>query len=139
MRDNLNNSVCCIRLDGLALRLPDGAKKALGYAEFLKTPNFLFYVQSFQDIVEKLQPLSLEFQKEELRVCHVPSKVEETKAMVDVLYDVSGEIYSCLLQGLKDDGNDRYLVYQDKVLKKPTGRRAPDINNTSGKVSRMFF
>ena len=30
----------------------------LGYAEFLKTPNFLLYLHFFQDIVERLQPLS---------------------------------------------------------------------------------
>ena len=58
--------------------------------------------------------------------------------MLDVLYDDPGEAYSYLLQGLKDDSNDKYLVYQGVILKKPTGRKTPDINNTSG-VSRTFF
>ena len=68
--------------------------------------NFLGHLTSycicifFEDIVEKLQPLSLEFQKEVLLVCHIPKKVEEARAMVDVLYDVPEEAYSRLLQGL---------------------------------------
>ena len=72
----------------------------LGYAEFLKTPNFLLYLHFFQDIVERLQPLSFEFQKEVLLVCHIPKNVEEARAMFDVLCDVPGEAYSHLLQGL---------------------------------------
>ena len=51
--------------------------------------------------------------------------------MLDVLYDDPGEAYSYLLQGLKDDSNDKYLVYQGVILKKPTGRKTPDINNMS--------
>ena len=96
------------------------------------------YLHFFQGILEKLQPLSLEFQKEELLVCQVPRKNEETKALVDVLYDVPGEAYSRLLQGLKDDVNDRYLVYQDTVPKKSTGRRAPDTDNTSEGFQEHF-
>lgn len=58
--------------------------------------------------------------------------------MVDVLYDDPGEAYSYLLQGLKDDFNDKYLVYQGVILKKSTGRKTPDINNTS-EVFREHF
>lgn len=68
------------------------AKKALGYAKFLKTPYLLFYQHFFQCIVLKLGPLSLELQNEELLVCHVPNKVEETKAIINVLHDVPGDI-----------------------------------------------
>lgn len=48
--------------------------------------------------------------------------------MGNVLFDVPREAYSRLLQGLKDGINDRYLVYQDRVLIKPTGRRTLDIS-----------
>lgn len=48
------------------------------------------------------------------------------------------EAYSRLLQGLKDDVNDTYLLYQDVVLKKPTGRRVPDIDNTSEGFQEHF-
>ena len=48
--------------------------------------------------------------------------------MGGVLHDVPREANSRLLQGLKDDVNDRYLVYQDRVLIKPTGRKTPDIS-----------
>ena len=106
------------------------ALKAKGYAEFLKTPNFLFYLHFFQDIVEKLRPLSLQFQSDDLLVSHVPSKIEETKARIDVLHDSPGEAYTRLLDGLSSDVNDGYLVYKEVILKKPSGRRSLDVENT---------
>ena len=35
----------------------DTAKKARGYADFLKQPKFLFYLHFFQDLVEVLRPI----------------------------------------------------------------------------------
>ena len=114
------------------------SEKALGYVEFLKTPEFLFYLHFLQDVVGVLRPLSLAFQKDDLLICHVPSKVEETKSLIDILIDVPGDAYSYLLNELTDDVNEGHIVYKGTVLKKPTGRRARQIENTSQSFKEHF-
>ena len=54
-----NYKVMVYDLESKSYGTTETAKKAKGYVEFLKTPNFLFYLHFFQDIVEKLHPLSL--------------------------------------------------------------------------------
>ena len=63
-------------------------------------------------------------------MCHVPRKLEETKAVIDVLHNAPGEAYTRLSKGLSNDVNEGYVIYKEVVMKKPTGRRAPDIENT---------
>ena len=126
-----NYKVLVFDLESKSYGTSETAQKAKGYAEFLKTPNFLFYLHFFQDIVEKLRPLSLQFQRNDLLVCHVPRKIEETKAVVDVLQDVPGDAYNRLLKGISNDVNEGYMVYKEVTLKMPRGRRAPDVENTS--------
>ena len=48
------------------------AKKALGYAQFMKNPKFLFYLHFLQDLVGILKPISLKFQQEDFLCCQVP-------------------------------------------------------------------
>ena len=86
------------------------AQKAKDYAEFLKTPT--------------LRPLSLQFQTNDLLVCHVPRKVEDA--------------YNGLLKGTSNDIKERYMVYKVVTLKIPTGRRAPDVKNTSASFQMHF-
>ena len=83
------------------------AKKAFGYVDFIKTPRFVFHFTFLQDVVDKLRPLSLEFQKDELLVCHIPSKLSELNL---------------------NDNNE--LLYKDTVLEKRVGRRAPEIEHS---------
>ena len=74
-----------------------------------------------QDVVGVLCPLSLAFQKDNLLISHVPSKVEETKSLINILIDVPGDAYNCLLNELTDDVNEGHIVYKGTVLKKPIG------------------
>ena len=76
-----NYKVMVYDLESKSYGTTETAKKAKGYVEFLKTPNFLFYLHFFQDIIEKLRPFPLQFQRDDLLVCHVPRKLEETKAV----------------------------------------------------------
>ena len=107
------------------------SKKALRYVEFLKALEFLFYFHFLQDMVGVLRPVSLAFQKHDLLICHVPSKVEETKSLIDILIDVPGDAYNRLLNEVTDHVNEGHIVYKGTVLKKPTGSRAREIENTS--------
>ena len=72
-----------------------------------------------QDVFDKLQPLSLEFQKDELLVCHIRSKVEQTKSVIDALHDVPVPALTRMLNEL--NLNDNEFIYKD--------------NETSGKKS----
>ena len=47
----------------------------------------------------------------------MPREVEETKAIIDVLHDVSGDPYSSLLKELKYDIKEGYLVNKNVILK----------------------
>ena len=101
----LNYKVLVFDLESKSYGDGDTAKKALGYVNFLKTPKFLFYVHFLQDLVDKLRPLSLEFQKSELLACHVPRKLEETKAVIDAMCDTPGEALVRLINGMGTDEN----------------------------------
>ena len=61
--------------------------KTCGYVDFIKTPKFIFYLTFFQD-VDKLQPLLLEFQNNELLFCYIPGKVKRGKSVIDTLCGV---------------------------------------------------
>ena len=74
-----------------------------------KLQSTSFGLHFFQDIVEKLRPFSLHFQ----RNLHVPGKFEETKAAVDVLQDVSGDAYNRLLMEISNDVKEGYMVYKE--------------------------
>ena len=68
----------------------------------------------------------------------MPSKVEETKSLIDILIDVPGDAYNRLLNELTDDVNEGHVVYKGTVLKKPTGRRAREIENASQSFKEHF-
>ena len=53
------------------------AKKALGYAQFMKNPKFLFYLHFLQDLVGTLKPISLKFQQEYFLCRQVPRVISE--------------------------------------------------------------
>ena len=91
-----------------------------------------------KDVVGVLRPLSLAFQKDDLLLCHVPSKVEETKSLINILIDVTGDSYNRLLNELADDVNEGHIFYNGTVLKRSTGRRAREIENTSQSFKEHF-
>ena len=68
----------------------------------------------------------------------MPSKVEETKSLIDILIDVPGDAYNPLLNELTEDVSEGRIVYKGTVLKKPTGRRAREIENTSQSFKEYF-
>ena len=133
-----NYKILIYDLENKSYGSSETSKKALGYVEFSKTPEFFFYLHFLQDVVGVLRPLSLAFQKDDLSICHVPSKVEETKSLTDILIDVPGDAYNRLLNELTDDVNEGHIVYKGTVLKKPTGSRAREIEDTSQSFKEHF-
>ena len=84
-----------------------------------------------QDVVDKLQPLSLEFQNDELLVCHVPSKVKQTKSVIDALHNLPGLALIGMLSELNmNDKNE--LIYKDTGIEKQVERRAFKIEHSPG-------
>ena len=82
----------------------------MGYVNFIKTPKFIFYLHFIQDLVNSIRFLSLEFQKSDLLACHVPRKLEETKARVDSLCETPGDAQNRLYEALSinENGEDRH-------------------------------
>ena len=81
-----------------------------------------------QDLVDKLQPLSLEFQKDKLPVCHMPRKVEQTKSVIDALHDVPRPALTCILRELNLNDNNE-LIFKDAVFEKQVGWGALEIEH----------
>ena len=60
----------------------DGAKKSLGYLEFLKQTKFLIYLGFFLDLVNSLSKLSELFQANMLLICEIRRCTEEKAAAI---------------------------------------------------------
>ena len=81
------------------------AKKALGYAQFMKNPKFLFYLYFLQDLVGTLKPISLKFQQEDF-CCQVPAvkfllSILEACSRIESLSVTHGESLTRLMSTLK--------------------------------------
>ena len=115
----------------------DTAKKARGYADFLKQPKFLFYLHFFQDLVEVLRPLSLYFQREYILVSDVPQKMETIKASVEGLVDSPGDAMNDLMENLTLTNGD--LEFKEVTLDKPSGRRMEPIEHSPEGYRDHFY
>ena len=60
----------------------------------LNNQRFLFYFHFLQFPVKKLRTLIVEFQKLTLLNCDIPSQIEETKAVIDEMCDISSNVIS---------------------------------------------
>ena len=132
-----NYKILVYDLENKSYSTGETAKKAHGYINFIKTPKFIYCLNFFQDIIEKLRPLSLEFQKDELLVCHVPSKVEQTKSVIDALHDVPGPAITRMLEELNVNENNE-LIYKETILEKETGRRAAEVEHSPEGYKKHF-
>ena len=107
------------------------AKKALGYAQFMKNPKFLFYLHFLQDLVGTLKPISLKFQQEDFLCCQVPRVISEACSRIESLSVTHSESLMRLMSTLKLHDERSYdLMYKGVILDKPTGRRVDEISHT---------
>lgn len=107
------------------------AKKARGYAQFMKNPKFLFYLHFLQDLVGTVRPISLKFQQEEFLCCEVPRVISEASSRIESLSVTQGESLTRLMSTMKLHEERSYdLMYKDVILDKPSGRRVDEINHT---------
>ena len=114
------------------------AKKALGYVEFIKKPQFLFYLHFFQDLVVHLKKLSLIFQNDKLLICEVPRQVSEQSVQLDALSITNGESLNRLIAGLSMIDQNENIEFKETILDRPDGRRALKIDHTPASYEEHF-
>ena len=100
--------------------------KALGYLKKLKDPKFLFYLHFFMDFVIILRQLSLEFQRDELLIIDIESKIQSANVKLDMLSVHPGKHYKRLTDELSVDINGD-IVYKEVILEKSTTRTSSQI------------
>ena len=86
-----NYKVLVYDLESKSYGTNETASKAPGYVEFIRQPQFLFYLHFFQDIVSILKDVSLIFQRDSLLVCEVPRVIEKTCIKVESLSVTNGK------------------------------------------------
>ena len=94
------------------------AKKASGYADFIKTPKLIFYLTFLQDVLDKLWPLSLEFQKDELLVYHIPiTIITITNKVSHRCPSQCTRVSSSSYVKWTESNDNNELIYKDLFLK----------------------
>ena len=130
-----NFPVIIFDLEAKSYGSDETAKKALGYLEFLKNPQFLFYLHFMEDLVSCIKELSLIFQKNNLLICEIPRLVEEKIESLDML-TVMSESFKRLMSQLSVSGED--IIYKDVILSKLSGRRRLNIEHLPSAYEAEF-
>ena len=84
------------------------AKKATGYLNGIKKPDFVFYLHFLQDFVDSVKELSLIFQSDKVLICEVPRLIEEKVANLEMLSVMSDSINRLVANISVDDGEINY-------------------------------
>ena len=125
-----NYSILVMDLESKSYGDSDGAKKSLGYLEFLKQPKFLIYLGFLIDLVNSLSKLSELFQANMLLICEIRRCTEEKAAAIEGLYLSLGSTLMKMQEEVEVvDGETKQegdIKYQGVVLDRPT-RRISDI------------
>ena len=111
------------------------AKKATGYLNGIKKPDFVFYLHFLQDFVDSVKELSLIFQSDKLLICEVPRLIEEKVANLEMLSVMSDSINRLVANISVDDGE---INYKEVALLKATERRATTTEHSVEAYNTLF-